>query len=271
MKPAPVLVLAALGTLATLALHGGCGDDEAADDKRRGGLGEACQKTDDCVAPLLCIGLVCTDGSGGSAGDGGTAGSPSTGGGGSGASGGMGGVGGMGGGAGEGGSVPSPFGNACDSCLRTTCGTELAACGDGCFSIEGCIETYCRSPSLDAAQESNCFVTCQNLYTQKQQHIDVAVCSAEESCDGCIDCLYQPDHTACVDYTKTGPCLTEWNDCTADSACTDFQACVSTCATAADCFACDDAAPLSADKYEAYERCAAEYCVLTSWISVICG
>lgn len=271
MKSSSIIVLATFSLLPVVALSQGCGDD-AVDEKRRGGEGEACQRADDCIAPLPCIDLVC----GGSGAAGGTGGSPSTGGNGSGASGGSGGAGGSGGSGavggggsgGEGGSLPDD----CQECLDTTCGTELAACDGDCFDIEACIETYCRSAGLDASEESNCFVACQNMNSSsKQKHLDVALCSADESCDGCIQCLYETDHGACVETAKAGACQTEFDACDNDPACLDFLGCVSTCSTASACFACDDPAPTSADKYEAYERCLAEQCILTSWISIICG
>lgn len=268
VKSSSLILLASFSLLPIVALSQGCGDDPV-EEKRRGGEGEACQRADDCIAPLPCINQVCGGTEAGGAG--GTGGSPSTGGNGAGASGGAGGSGAMGGEGGQGGALPED----CHECLGTTCSAELAACDGDCFDIEACIETYCRSPGLDASEESNCFVACQNLNaSSKQQHIDVAICAADESCDqvhGCFQCLYEPDHGACVNTAKAGACQTEFDACDTDSACNDFLACVSTCTTASDCFACDDPAPTSADKYEAYQRCVAEQCILTSWISIICG
>jgi hypothetical protein len=269
VKVPSALGLLVLVSFPLVAVAQGCGDDESSatpDPKRRGGLGETCERTDDCEAPLACINRVCSDGSGGNGGggNGGTGGNPSAGGGGTGGATGGGGTGGDAGNGGAGGEPP------CVPCLETNCNTEYAACDSECFAIEGCIETYCRSASFEEDQEGACQVACQNIHTSVAKHVDLAICSAERSCDICGQCVYEPEHNACVDAAKTGACMTEWQACLNDSACLDFQLCVDTCTTAAQCFACDDANPAAGDLYEAYQRCVAPECILTSWISVVC-
>lgn len=254
-----------------------CSDDTT----RRGGLGDSCQKTDDCEAPLVCRELVCIDpssptttssstggatnvgGMGGAGGLGNTTSTTTT------VGGGEPGGGGAGGSTGTGGSGLSWEG--CDTCLDTECAAQQAACNDACLAIEACIETQCANlGAIGSADEGPCFVSCQDAHPGgKQKHLDVVNCAISAWNGACTACSSYPyDHDQCRDFMLQGACQAAFDACAGSSDCQAFKDCASTCSTLAACLACDDTPAGAAGRqlYEAVELCVASECLAESWL-----
>lgn len=263
--------LVALAVIAPLA----CYD---LNDIRRGGKGESCARTDDCQSPLVCIDLTCVEPGG--SGGGGTI---ITGEGGSGAAAGgttsslggsggttsteTGGAGGGGSGGGTGGLDPA----VCKSCIHAACAPELAACDDGCYAIDACVQMLCSYLStIGAAQEEGlCQQHCQTPHIgSKQEHIDVVLCSigAWPDCDACSS--YPFDYNDCVGKASAGACKTTFDACNASNDCVQYRECVGSCATLADCLSCNDTPEGLAGEallFE-YNQCLSAQCLSEAWL-----
>jgi hypothetical protein len=221
---------------------GGCNDDPH--EPRRGLAGDSCLTTNDCVAPLSCVGNVCggaTDG-GVTTGSGGGGGSPP---------------------------VDAGITSKCDFCLDKACTTELAACDGECIAIEACIETQCRHlGEIGSADEGSCFVNCQSNHSAgKSKHLDVVNCSITADClPPCVP--YPQDYDACRAFMDKALCAGPKAACDASLDCKNFNDCVSLCSTASECIACDDTPEGQAGRKlrESYETCVATECISESWL-----
>jgi hypothetical protein len=230
--------------------NGSCTSDE---EPRKGGPGESCLATADCVEPLPCIQNVCGGPATGGGGSGAAGGSPATGGGGSGGDGGTGALGGQGGQGGQGGDGGTgALGGQGGE------GGEVCACGDPCVNVEACIETVCRAP-MSAAEEGACQVYCQNQHPGgKDPHLAVVNCAYAGTCiPPCIG--YPTDWSACRATMTAGDCADEHAACQASIQCLAYQACTDSCTTSASCIACSATLDGAAGRLllEAYERCVA--------------
>ncbi|MFO0550862.1 MAG: hypothetical protein U0271_20905 [Polyangiaceae bacterium] len=242
-----------------------CSDDTS----RRGGLGDSCQKTDDCESPLVCRELVCVDPN-----------SPTT----TSSTGGTTNVGGMGGAGGLGNTTSSTGGGdaggtggsglsweGCDTCLDDVCAAEQAACDGACLAIEACIETQCAHlGSIGSSDEGPCFVNCQDAHPGgKQKHLDVVNCAISAWNGSCTACSSYPyDFEQCRAFMLGGACQSAFDACAGSSDCQTFKDCTSTCTTLAACLACDDTPAGAAGRqlYEAVELCVAGECLAESWL-----
>lgn len=250
-------------------------------DFRRGGEGESCGRTDDCEAPLVCIGLTCVDppgttttGHGGDTSSGGTTsmgGTTSSGGGGAGGTTSMGGTTTSGGTGGTGGTTDIPLDTeACNQCLHDVCGTPIAACGTDCLELEACIESLCGHLSeIASPQEGQCQVYCQQLHlASKQKHLNVVNCTLGSHCAPCSS--YPWDYNKCVEASSGdgGPCQTQYDACNASPECVATRACLSTCSTLDDCLACESSPEgmIGAPILDEYQLCISTQCIALSWI-----
>lgn len=259
-------------------------------DIRRGGQGESCGRTDDCLSPLVCVELTCVESGGATTtttsagGSGGTGGSPTTssetgGAGGATSTTGMGGSGGnttsTEGGGGAGGGTGGTGGTGldpevCAQCLDQACATEKAACDAGCVAIEACIEMMCSFlSSIGSDEEGECQVQCQQPFLlSKQEHLDVVFCaiSAWPGCDACSS--YPFDYEACVLKAIGGPCQATYEACNASDDCKTYRSCVGSCDPLSTCLACDDVTGGAAGRalLEEYHQCIAAECISEAWL-----
>jgi hypothetical protein len=239
------MAAAAASILAAPLLFAGC--DDAPSQPRRGGAGASCERTNDCEAPLSCIGEVC----GGPGSDGGTEDA---------------GTGGSGGGT----NTDAGAWSACDECLDTECKDSLAACDGECLAIEACIEAQCKhlGDLGNDAEEGACFVACQSAHSSgKEKHLAVVNCAQETTClPPCVP--YPQDFEGCREFMDNGICKDERGACEASLDCKNYRECVSVCKTASECITCDDTPAGSAGRalLEAYELCVATECISESWL-----
>jgi hypothetical protein len=237
------MAAAAASILAAPLLFAGC--DDAPSQRRRGGAGASCETTNDCEAPLSCIGDVCGGSDGGTE-DAGT------------------------GGSGGGMTMDAGTWSACDGCLDKACDKYLAACDGECMGIEACIETVCKhlGDLGDDAEEGACFVACQSAHSSgKEAHLAVVDCSQQGSClPPCVP--YPQDFEGCREFMDNGLCKEARAACDASLDCKNYRDCVSVCKTASECIACDDTAAGSAGRsiLETYEYCVATECISESWL-----
>lgn len=268
----------ALLTAAAAVLPAACYDF---DEIRRGGKGESCARTDDCKSPLVCIDLTCVEPGGAGGTGGGTTVTGSTSEGGSGGTttttGGPGGAtttttseGGAGGG-GSGGGTGGLDEEACVTCMDTACAPQLAACDDGCFAIEACIQMTCAYLSaIGAAQEEGlCQVQCQEPYiASKQKHINVVNCALGRwaDCDPCSS--YPHDYNYCAAKASGLSCQESLAACNDSNDCVQYRECVGSCATLAACLACDDTPEGQNGKalFWEYNLCLSKECLIEAWL-----
>lgn len=238
-----MLVSALLAALAPSAFAG-CGSNE---EPRRGGLGESCERTDDCEAPYSCVEHVCSDPNAVDAGDAGDSGPPFE----------------------AGPSADAGPWGPCDECLDDECAAELAACDGECQAIEACIETLCTNLSaIGSADEGACQKYCQDKHPgAKDKHLAVVDCALSMVCNPPCT-LYPDDYDKCTLFMNQGDCHAQREACNASNDCQTYKDCVLLCGTLKDCLACDDTPEGAAGHqiYDAYEQCIARECVSESWL-----
>jgi len=215
---------------------------------RRGFSGDSCARTDDCADPLRCTDNICTE-------------PPSS--------------------LSDAGINPDAFGpgpgpsasegpwSACDTCLEKECATAEKNCGADCQAIESCIETTCAHLSeIGSPDESTCFTQCQGKHAAgKDQHLAVVNCAVDTKCQP--PCTFYPqDYELCRTFMNNGDCYGINNACEASLDCKNFRDCIKSCASLADCLACDDTPAGVAGRalLEAYESCVSAECLTESWI-----
>ncbi len=261
LRPRTALVMAA-ALVACAAASEACGSGGGS-TPRKSNAGESCNRTDDCVEPLTCINLTCVGQSGSG---GGTSSSTSTATSSSAAS----------STATASSSASSSLASSgtgldptqCHNCLAMKCKAAMAACDNGCQSIEACLAATCESLSLQGSpEEGQCQVHCQKLFAaSKQLHLDVANCALSSKCGPCSSNPF--DYNACRATADAGPCKTSKTACSGNADCTTYRNCVTGCSTLATCLACQNGQSGMAgyNLDVAYESCIAQQCILESWL-----
>ncbi len=157
--------------------------------------------------------------------------------------------------------------SACDACLDMACASELAACDDGCFAIEGCVQSLCANLSAQGSMdEGPCQVKCQGEHPgSKALHLAVVDCAVNSTCASCLP--YPTEYDACIQHETEGACAASFAACQDSADCLTYRDCVSICGTLQDCVLCASGASGQSGRklYEAYHTCVGRECIVMGW------